>query len=222
MTSSPYIRLLSVCKKVERRGHITYYCHLCKKKGCHHIREELCDAKDDDIFDDYPFDFEDDSESVPAEKMKDIISQQPYPCTYLDDTAFDLLVDRMSDDVELQTLIRSRSTNGMHWFKDRFPDQILISSQICCENQAWEVADTRACIVFHSNLVYAVVILIDPIQYFHFFIKTLRCFVCKKMLPYDGRNDGLVNFRNKYIFSCELFYELLNMKSTSGLPTNSW
>jgi hypothetical protein len=49
-----------------------------------------------------------------------------------------------------------------------------------------------------------------------------QCTNCNETFYFDGRKMGLLNFNNCYIFTCEMFYSLLDYKYSSGLPTNSW
>jgi hypothetical protein len=46
--------------------------------------------------------------------------------------------------------------------------------------------------------------------------------VCRKLYPYDGRADGIVNFGNSKLIAVELFYEMLQFKYQGGVPTATY
>ncbi len=50
----------------------------------------------------------------------------------------------------------------------------------------------------------------------------MKCGACKMVIHFDGRHLGLVNINNSILFAAELFYELLNLKSTCGISTSAW
>ena len=83
----------------------------------------------------------------------------------------------------------------------------------CCNSSciplALKIANKDA-LFFHKTKVFRVHLVLQI------------CEKCGKEIPFDGREYGIVNFNNSYLFCCELFYELLNLKSLSGLTTNAW
>ena len=53
-------------------------------------------------------------------------------------------------------------------------------------------------------------------------VKYRRCPQCDQRFYFDGRTLGILNFGNKTLIACELFYELLKMKVHGGFATYSY
>lgn len=66
---------------------LSFYCFLCnKRKVCHHVKDEIGTARDNDFFLNYEFDMDNDFESetaVAPEDLKDILSKKTYPCKWV-------------------------------------------------------------------------------------------------------------------------------------------
>jgi hypothetical protein len=126
----------------------------------------------------------------------DIISTNKYPI-HVD-------LDRSLEDV-----IRTRLLKGEIWFNETF-EQKVIQENICiCGSinlgRTGRYTKVRVFTTLYLLMNYEIVERV--------------CCECERFLPFDGRKLGLVNYKNQIVFTVELFYELLNYKAYSGLPT---
>jgi hypothetical protein len=53
-------------------------------------------------------------------------------------------------------------------------------------------------------------------------IYTSQCAQCHQLYHFDGRQHGVLNFGDFYLFDVEMFYDLMEHKVNSGLPTHAW
>jgi hypothetical protein len=79
ISSSSHLRLFSVKKRTETSS-LTYFCHLCDRKLCSHIKEEVTQEQDNNFFNEYDFEYENDFECGPVEELNDLVSKETYPC----------------------------------------------------------------------------------------------------------------------------------------------
>jgi hypothetical protein len=172
----------------------------------------------------YEFEYDNDFDNGSVPELTDLISTKRYPCKLLK-INFILLV-RISDDPELSNTIRERSIFGVQWFMDRCSsdDRIISGVYNCCINQQLQIYQTHNCSGITRNIVSIKNFNIAYKKFFPklFFVHTMICNCCKMILHYDGREVGLVNINNNLLFAAELFYELLNLKSTCGISTSTW
>jgi hypothetical protein len=75
------LRLFAV-KRINEFAKITFFCYLCKRKTCTHIKEDILD--DDGRLDAYinqiEFNYDNDFEDRPDVLLDDIVSFSSYPC----------------------------------------------------------------------------------------------------------------------------------------------
>lgn len=122
-----------------------------------------------------------------------------------------VLLVRISDDEKLQQLLHDRNHKGGTWFDPESFSSLDYALNLCCANQQVDPILVHRAEIFTKSTIVV-----------NYNLATYQCRNCKEVLHFDGRDVGLVNVKNLYLFSCELFYELLNLKSTSGLSTNAW
>lgn len=120
----------------------------------------------------------------PIRVIEDMVSSGKYP---LD----------VSSDLALSKIIAERAIQGGMWYYQRYPDKQLsagITSCPSCKSEQLElIRATRKITTFAT--VYTATLFLESFQVYN-----THCCNCSKVIPFDGRDVGLINFRNTDIF----------------------
>lgn len=123
-------------------------------------------------------------------------------------------------DPTLTNVIRARMANGLSWFQKRFEinkdDVMLIEpeNEVCtqCGHTSLEESLIRT-----KGTIFTTHGIQSGVN-----VSRKQCVGCRALYYYDGRDDGILNYRNLYFFPIEFFYEALELKTHSGMPTSTW
>ena len=87
ITSIGHVRLFAITQKTLGH-HKLLYCFLCKRKNCHHGKEEISEEIPDGFEFDFDNDFEDDEngENRRPNDLDDLVSTANYPCKFFLDS----------------------------------------------------------------------------------------------------------------------------------------
>lgn len=164
-----------------KAGSIRYQCLRCSKnqsRVCQHCTIS-CDDYGGEIYTP-PVGVQ----SGAVRVIEDLVSYQTYP--------FDVL-----SDPNLQAMIKARAKHGSSWFSQTFPDNVLepqIDECTACGGQEFLRIRSSRIHSFRATIYTDTEFLND----YNIFSK--QCTTCTKKFPFDGREWGLVNFKDTSIF----------------------
>ena len=198
LTTEYLLLCFNLSKKNDR---FIMVCNTCNRTNCSHCRT----ASQHDYTEELPTN---NGPNLAVFKRHTLISTKTYPFDYGG------FVGDLTPSLTFITNeeIKARATGGLTYFSQRFPNHILEPdvTQICCLNQ------------ITPYVTYKVFIFTPQVFISNFEVRTYQCNLCRKSFHYDGREECLLNFDNRYIFCAELFYSLLDLKLRAGLSTYAW
>jgi hypothetical protein len=78
LTKTLDLRLFSVTKRSDHSP-IRFFCHLCSRTTCSHIKEEILKEQENALLDNYRFDMDNDMDDELDEDLSDLVSKKEYP-----------------------------------------------------------------------------------------------------------------------------------------------
>lgn len=169
-------------------GTLRHYCFLCFKNFCHHS-STICHDIEQLVPDAIPvFKF-------PPKPLKNLVSKTPYPCNLQE-----LILVRMYMDSDLKDVILKRRDQGSKWWNYHFAPIAKNDSyqeynfsppeETCCGKQMKQMNVSNQVHLFTAS-------------FFSFHRSAMNhriCEECKRTAPFDGREFGILNFNNLYLF----------------------
>ena len=191
------------CKTKSTSGRTYLYCFLCpRSRSCTHISTTPPLAPDNQEESDVPLHDSGAPNAAPVPEIEDtLLSKERYP--------FDL-----DNDEHLREIIRQRTYRPiLEWFEENFQDGYFkAETRTCCNEPCIYFPTSGRQVELFSLHGYC---LMRPVL-------ASKCRICNVRYDFDGRQYGILNYDNRYLFTVELIMDLLEFKAISGTPTYSY
>jgi hypothetical protein len=124
-----------------------------------------------------------------------------------------LTLVELRDDPELLRAINYRQMNGLNWFRSFFNNLHVGPEAVeCCGSSLIQAPQfVRKAVYFSSEGFLRDISMYRKV-----------CGACRKVHVLDGRAFGILNYGNAFLVTVEMFRELLELKTNSGIAVYAW